>query len=495
MLGNNVLPTRLYKFQPFTTLSLSNLKSRAIWFSRPTSFNDPFDCSTSTWTQPIGETLSAIVEKYAERIPDRERSRYFDEDEQPTQEFIDSINRGLEAAFLERQQVILNERGVSCFAELNENLLMWSHYADGHRGFSLEFDTSFEPFASKIHQVQYSRDVPNIDPGEALLNPGHEIFYPLIFTKSFEWRYECEWRLLHMEPDKLYSYDPRSLTGIYLGCSVSDANSELVCTALRDSPTKIYRMRRSDDRFEISAEDLSTNLSPTNERDSPLPNASGAAEYNMPNDKTDLKNIELVKQLSILRNHIDVHRIIGLNADDVREAEISSAFADYLRAAALNGLTMHICKIYERSGRNDLNSIPGIIDSLPSRKPTEAERKALAEFGAKYLNTATPENVKTFLLGTFGLLSGLASESLSKLKQYRDTIGAHSDHNAKQDALPSHDEFERLYDFALDFYNVVSKAILKIGPAKPPRTAGDGLVRTLKSLGVRSPMFDFPPEK
>lgn len=211
--------------------------------------------------------------------------------------------------------------------------------------------------------------------------------------------------------------------------------------------------------------------------------------------KTDLKNIELVKQLAVLRDHVDINRIIGLNVDGIHNARLSPAFVGYLQASAHNGLAMHFCKIYEPSGRNDLNSIPGIIESLPSKKPTKKQREVLSKFGIKYSNAASPEEIKSFLLATFGLFSGLHSESLSRLKRYRDTIGAHSDHKAERSSLPSHAEFEHLYDFALDFYNIVSEAIVDVCPASVPRKTGPGLVRTLKSLGVKDPRFDFLPDQ
>lgn len=215
----------------------------------------------------------------------------------------------------------------------------------------------------------------------------------------------------------------------------------------------------------------------------------------MRNKKTDVKNIELVKQLSTLRDHVDIHRIIGINVDSIRESGTSEAFLGYLQSAAHDGLAMHISKIYEPSGRNDLNSIPGIIDSLPARKPSKRQSEALAKFGTKYSNAATPVEVRSFLLATFGLFHGLHSRSILRLKLYRDTIGAHSDRKAKRDALPSHDEFETLYGFALDFYNVVAKVILDVGPTRVPRKAGAGLLRILESLGVDHPQFDFSPDK
>lgn len=47
--------------------------------------------------------------------------------------------------------------------------------------------------------------------------------------------------------------------------------------------------------------------------------------------KTDKKNIELIKLIAQLRDHIDIHRIIGLNVDSLRNSDISNAFIGYLQ--------------------------------------------------------------------------------------------------------------------------------------------------------------------
>lgn len=39
------LPEHLYKYQPFSTQALVNMKLRRVWFSRPSAFNDPLDCA------------------------------------------------------------------------------------------------------------------------------------------------------------------------------------------------------------------------------------------------------------------------------------------------------------------------------------------------------------------------------------------------------------------------------------------------------------------
>ena len=99
--------------------------------------------------------------------------------------------------------------------------------------------------------------------------------------------------------------------------------------------------------------------------------------------KIDEKNIQLLKLLAQLRDHIDMHRIIGLNVAALRESPISEALLGYLQKSAQESLAVYICKIFEASSRNDLNSIPGIIESLPSAPVSQMQSRQLVAFGTK----------------------------------------------------------------------------------------------------------------
>src|SRR5947207_2926177 len=106
------------------------------------------------------------------------------------------------------------------------------------------------------------------------------------------------------------------------------------------------------------------------------------------NSKADAKNTQLLKLLAQLRDHIDVHRIIGLNVRELQESQISGALLGYLQKSAHESLALYITKIFEASSRNDLNSIPGIIESIAVAPLAEMERRKLAAFGSKYGNDA-----------------------------------------------------------------------------------------------------------
>ena len=211
----------------------------------------------------------------------------------------------------------------------------------------------------------------------------------------------------------------------------------------------------------------------------------------MLNSKTDIKNIQLLKLLAQLRDHIDIHRIIGLNVADLQESQISGALLGYLQKSAHESLALYFSKIFEASSRNDLNSIPGIIESIPAAPSTEMQKRKLAAFGSKYGHEAVPADARSYLTATFARFRDAHLQPIARLKEFRDTIGAHSDYRANITSLPSHAEFETLFGFAKDFYEVVAESIIASGPAVIPRAVGHGFVRLIEVLGVTDPKFDF----
>jgi len=215
----------------------------------------------------------------------------------------------------------------------------------------------------------------------------------------------------------------------------------------------------------------------------------------MLNSKTDEKNIQLLKLLAQLRDHIDIHRIIGLNVAALQEDQVSGALLGYFQKSAYESLAIYFCKVFETSPRNDLNSIPGIIESIPAVPVSGMQGRELVAFGSKYGHGAIPADARSYLNDTLARFCDAHSESLSRLKEFRDTIGAHSDYRADITSLPSHAEFETLFSFAKDFYEVVSRSLIQSGPAVIPRMVGHGFVNLIGALGVQTARFDFEDDK
>ena len=123
---------------------------------------------------------------------------------------------------------------MTCFSENNNNTLMWSHYADSHKGFCLEYDLKRikkDPFEIKKHlfPIVYNEkrlirkniesiieDLKEIRRAmeEQYMYDGKELLddlLPLFLTKGIAWSYEQEWRIIYTKKH-LYDIDNKTLS-------------------------------------------------------------------------------------------------------------------------------------------------------------------------------------------------------------------------------------------------------------------------------------------
>jgi hypothetical protein len=249
------LPARLYKYHALTHYTMDGLRQQKLWFGPPAGFNDPFDCAQPVVRARLGDDeLQVVFDRCVSspKAPRRELEAQYIKAGRFTDEFHTMARSRLQVVLKERAEVQRHQRGVTCFAESNTDLLMWAHYADGHRGVCLEFDTRSEFFA-KTTQVAYSDDYPEIGAAEIFDNDPTALLRIMIGTKSECWKYEREWRVAHMEANKLYGYGYGVLTGIYLGAMMRETDVPTIRRMFWNTQTKVHRMIRSDSSFSVSA--------------------------------------------------------------------------------------------------------------------------------------------------------------------------------------------------------------------------------------------------
>lgn len=88
-----------------------------------------------------------------------------------------------------------------------KNVLLWSHYANGHNGICIEFDVKSEQW--KPHKVDYVTDLPNLKRETDYKN--------LLLCKSSLWKYEDEIRFLKEKTPKSRPYMNISIIHLYIG--------------------------------------------------------------------------------------------------------------------------------------------------------------------------------------------------------------------------------------------------------------------------------------
>jgi len=234
-------PSKLYKYQPFNLYSLLNLTRRELYFSKPENLNDPYDCdppfeiTKTDRTQNNKKALFDKVKNYEVRKSGIDGSM-FDQlystngkpDDRFRRKYIDNPKP--------IQAQISEKIGVTCFSERADNLLLWSHYADKHQGFCLEFEvhTLLNDYPeTKLYKVKYpkSNKLIRFSILEILNNP--DLLEKILTRKSYSWHYEQEWRLFcRTGGNETFRYNPKTVTNIYFGKNMAYKHKEIIISIL-----------------------------------------------------------------------------------------------------------------------------------------------------------------------------------------------------------------------------------------------------------------------
>lgn len=207
-------------------------------FTPPNRFNDPYDCV-------------AIVESTG--APDK---------------FLDQLKKNL-----------TENLSVTCFNNNPLSILMWSHYAQSHQGFLVEFRIpqpfiSFAPQIFNLLKVEYTNEFPKFS--LPYMDPqfwSNEHMPSLIkavskqyLTKSTEWSYEEEFRVLQYDynPNQfqtlLKKFPPLLVSSVTLGAKLEadDIRRQKLLSAIKQFNTdnstqlEIYQAQLMQDTFKLT---------------------------------------------------------------------------------------------------------------------------------------------------------------------------------------------------------------------------------------------------
>ncbi len=108
---------------------IQSLVESYLWHSLPETFNDPYDCYDELIDYtPTEQVIEEVLRM--QPVEQREILKEFKVKDPYT------FSQGIIKAF--KQTAI--QQGICCFTKNATSNLMWSHYADSHRGVCLEFD-------------------------------------------------------------------------------------------------------------------------------------------------------------------------------------------------------------------------------------------------------------------------------------------------------------------------------------------------------------------
>ncbi len=283
---------RLYKYCGPERLQV--LENASIRFSQPHVFNDPFemlphiegvierqsfmDLLNNPDHQDVG--VNTFLEKMKESpifaaLPDETLKRGFEQSSPSMKgvlsDLMDVLSHAMSPTFGKGLREGFNKNvGVLCLCESYTDLLMWGHYGNCHTGFAIEFN----PYHAFFHQrksdndelrelrkVIYTEKRPSL-----YLNRLN--YTDLCLTKSAEWKYEREWRMVVSLEDSdrkigegedaihLFNFPRQCITGIILGCKSTPELKQKIFDILDAHPehweTSVRRAEMDKDKFGLS---------------------------------------------------------------------------------------------------------------------------------------------------------------------------------------------------------------------------------------------------
>lgn len=248
---------QLFKYLDVTG-ALAMLSKGTLQFTNSFYFNDPFDCHPSLidFSNDPGGTYGEIFKDWirAEKRNTHDRLR--------------------------------ENTWICSLSKIKDSLLMWSHYANKHKGVCVELnmthvikylDGRYGTVVNNVGiEVQYKDIVQKPDYFKNFQNY-HEY---QISTKGKDWEYEQEWRLYIINPSPMYMalpYKPKKgvfedwkktrvypvlggecFEAIYLGAMMSDEDKQSVIHLAKklNKNIKIYQMTANPDAFKLDVSEV-----------------------------------------------------------------------------------------------------------------------------------------------------------------------------------------------------------------------------------------------
>ncbi len=179
--------------------------------------------------------------------------------------------------------------------------------------------------------------------------------------------------------------------------------------------------------------------------------------------KMDHKNIGLLKTLYHLRQDLDVYCLVSVNAKKINQKNVWKSFFGHIQQLSMASIVLSICKIFENEKRNELNSISGVLRHVVNEVSLALDHTKLSKFIKKYNGPSDDKDTISALSSTVAGFVNRYSKELEAFKMSRDKMLVHSEYGFKPSDLPSFDVMEKLFDFGLAFYSLVSDAFIGVG--------------------------------
>lgn len=227
--NNGELQNKLYKFRPLNSFTEDLIVNGNFFFSLPKDFNDPYEFNIrDSGIYSETDVIAYLMSKGESLVDAQEIAR-------SVSDIGDYSSNLLEQAKSKKSKQI----GVLCLSETLNNILLWAHYADNHKGCAIGIDVTKLPDDSFYpYRVNYQNDYPHME----YLRCRDDFLKKWALTKSNDWRYETERRIILNNRYGVINIPKEAVVEVVYGCRADvDAVNELNSKILLGNPLVTIR--------------------------------------------------------------------------------------------------------------------------------------------------------------------------------------------------------------------------------------------------------------
>jgi hypothetical protein len=242
------------------------LSYNEFFFPSASRFNDPFDSNFPFHYDDF--TIDEFIRYWADRI----------KAEDPQVTGVDAAKRaqalynksctpeGKTEIKIWQQEILrqlrTNKIGIFSMSGICSNILSWAHYSQSHEGFCVGFGKEkLRNFVNSegsldLDQVEYREEYPIIN---VYRTDEHEKITKLFWTKSIEWRYENEYRIIwYNGANKTLRTDGGIIDVVILGCRINLNDKHRIIEILKSRPDTIpvFQAKIKKDCFGLEFEQM-----------------------------------------------------------------------------------------------------------------------------------------------------------------------------------------------------------------------------------------------
>lgn len=267
-------PDSFFKYRSLSDRTIEIIEENYMWLSEISSLNDPFECSIQFDNDEClrlyysSDQFKTNFNRKTGHTFTKEEIRRLTKSNKPFEEYI-KICKERDIPFKQtpeeqlnkvqsRWTEIVNETNqnlrICSFSLINDSLLLWSHYANEHKGICIEYDfqevdwvrTFIQPVNYKdvVHKIGIFEDYTTMQMiGSSLI-------------KSSDWKYEQEWRVTSFRqkdefPKKVDTPTPKT---IYLGTRFYSNPRKLInrlFTIAEQRKIPIFQMQKYPNEYKL----------------------------------------------------------------------------------------------------------------------------------------------------------------------------------------------------------------------------------------------------